>query len=137
MSVNDKESTPIKSNIDFFFDIDDDNYDEKSIHENEINYINDILKEFDNVEIRNDYRISQLLHYNENYTVKELLLIAEYYGFAKDLKSNKCNKDTIVNFLVDFESKPINSIIVSKRQNMWFYMNEVKNDKFMKKYVLW
>jgi len=33
-----------------------------------------------------------MINYNENYTVKELLIICEYYGFAKDLKANKYNK---------------------------------------------
>jgi hypothetical protein len=69
--------------------------------------------------------------------VKDLLLICEYYGVAKELKTNKCSKDVIVQFLVDFESKPINIELVFKRQNLWFYMDELKKDKLMKKYVLW
>ena len=72
-----------------------------------------------------------------NFTVKELMLICEYYGISKDLKSNKCNKNEIIFFLVKFENDHINEDIVSKRRNMWFYINEIKNDKFMKKYVLW
>jgi hypothetical protein len=65
------------------------------------------------------------------------LLICEYYGFAKDIKNNKFNKQQIIDFLVSFESDQNNSDIVFKRQNLWFYINELKNDKFMKKYVLW
>ena len=30
-----------------------------------------------------------------------------------------------------------NSYIVFKRQNMWFNINELKKDKFMKKFILW
>ena len=81
--------------------------------------------------------IPQIVNYHENYTVKELLLICEYYGVAKELKSNKCNKNEIIQFLVIYESNSMNSDIVFKRQNMWFYINELKHDKFMKKYVLW
>ena len=66
-----------------------------------------------------------------------MLLICDYYGLAKDLKSNKCNKYEIIEFLVIYEYNPLNSDIVFKRQNLWFYINELKNDKFMKKYVLW
>jgi hypothetical protein len=84
-----------------------------------------------------DLIIPQIINYRENFTVKELLLICDYYGIAKELKSNKCNKCEIIEFLVIFESNPMNSDIVFKRQNLWFYINELKNDKFMKKYVLW
>ena len=73
----------------------------------------------------------------ENFTVKELLLICDYYGFAKELKNNKYNKEQIITILVSFESNLNNYDIVSKRQNGWFYMNELKNDKFMKKFLLW
>ena len=69
--------------------------------------------------------------------MKELLLICNYYGISKQLKINKCNKDLIVQVLVDFETNYENIDIVSKRKNLWFYMNELKNDKFMKKYLLW
>jgi len=87
---------------------------------------------------KNEVSIYLTVNYKEKYTVKELLLICEYYGFAKDLKNNKCNKDEIIEILVIFETNKNNVDIVSKRQNMWNYMNELKNDKFMKKYVvLW
>ena len=94
--------------------------------------------EFENAQIYdNDLMLPQMINYNENFTVKELLLICEYYGFAKDVRINKFNKEQIIDFLVSFESDTNNSDIVFKRQNMWFYMNELKNDKFMKKFVLW
>jgi hypothetical protein len=78
-----------------------------------------------------------MINYNENFTVKELLLICEYYGFSKDLKNNKFNKEQIIEYLVSFESDPTNTDIVFRRQNMWCYINELKNDKFMKKFVFW
>jgi len=106
--------------------------------ENENNFdINELMAEIENTELNNDLSIPQMINYNENYTLKELLMICEYYGFAKDLKNNKCNKEQIIDFLVTFESDINNSDIVFKRQNMWFYINELKNDKFMKKFVLW
>ena len=94
-----------------------------------------------NTNIANDHdlMLSQIINYHENYTIKDLLLICDYYEMEKDfkIKKNKCNKDVIIHYIVEFESNPSNNHIVSKRQNMWFYMNELKNDKFMKKYVLW
>ena len=46
-------------------------------------------------------------------------------------------KEQIIEYLVTFESDSANTDIVFRRQNMWFYINELKNDKFMKKFVLW
>lgn len=105
---------------------------------NEID-LNDFLNEINNQEINNDWtqNLPQMIHYNENFTIKELLLICEYYGFAKEMKTNKYNKEQIINILVTFESDEINNEIVFRRQNMWFYINELKNDKFMKKFILW
>jgi hypothetical protein len=98
--------------------------------------IEEFMAEIEN-ELDDELTIPKMINYNENFTVKELLLICDYYGFSKELKTNKCNKEQIIEILVSFESDLNNSNIVFKRQNMWFYMNELKNDKFMKKYVLW
>jgi hypothetical protein len=99
--------------------------------------IDELMAELEKAELPNELIVPHIINYNENYTVKELLLICEYYGFAKELKANKCNKEQIIHFLVIFESDVKNSDIVCKRQNMWFYINELKNDKFMKKFVIW
>lgn len=126
------------TNITFVLD------DENGMNNNESN-IDDILKQmdilgdFDDLEDigLDDLKIPEIINYSENYTVKELLLICEYYGIAKELKAKKCNKEIIIEFLVDFESKITNSEVVCKRKNLWFYMNELKSDKFMKKYIFW
>ena len=99
--------------------------------------INNVLQEIENEELNEDLKLPQLINYHENFTIKELMLICEYYGFAKELKTKKYNKEEIIHFLVEYELNSLNSEIVYRRQNMWFYMNELKNDKFMKKYVLW
>ena len=104
--------------------------------ENELN-IEELMAQIENTDLNDELIVPHMINYNENYTVKELLLICEYYGFAKDLKNNKFNKEQIIDFLVSFESDENNSDIVFKRQNMWFYINELKSDKFMKKFVLW
>lgn len=87
--------------------------------------------------LNDDLNVTKMIHYSENYTIKDLYLICEYYGFLKDVKANKCNKELIIQILVDFESNPENYSIVNKRENLWFYINELKNDKFMKKFILW
>ena len=99
--------------------------------------IEEFMAEIENSELNDDIMVTKMINYRVNFTVKELLLICDYYGFAKDLKNNKCNKDQIIEILISFESDLNNSDIVFKRQNMWFYMSELKNDKFMKKFLLW
>jgi hypothetical protein len=127
------ENNKFSDNI-FFSLIEEEGEDNNELHLTEM--LNEIYKcDFTNE--NDDLIIPQIINYRENFTVKELLLICDYYGIAKELKSNKCNKCEIIEFLVIFESNPMNSDIVFKRQNLWFYINELKNDKFMKKYVLW
>lgn len=99
--------------------------------------IEELMNQLDRLELYNELFVPHITNYHENYTIKELLLICEYYGFAKNVKTNKLNKQQIIEYLVSFENEFHNSDIVYKRKTMWFYMNELKNDKFMKKYILW
>ena len=114
-----------------------------SIDDNDINPLVDlsaILTAVENTNIgenKEDLFVSQTLNYEVNFNVKELMLICEYYGISKTVKTNKCNKSEIIYFLVNFENDPRNEEIVCRRRNIWFYITEIKNDKFMKKYVLW
>jgi hypothetical protein len=131
--MTENKNTENKNLIDnIFFSV------EECVESDELD-LTELLNEIGKTDITydDDLIIPQIVNYHENYTVKELLLICEYYGVAKELKSNKCNKNEIIQFLVIYESNSMNSDIVFKRQNMWFYINELKNDKFMKKYVLW
>jgi hypothetical protein len=125
--------TEQQQNITFFLD---ENTDLTNNSDMEFD-INNVLQEIENEELNNELKLPQLINYHENFTIKELMLICEYYGFAKELKTKKYNKEEIIHFLVEYELNPLNSEIVSTRQSMWFYINELKNDKFMKKYVLW
>lgn len=84
-----------------------------------------------------DHKTSIMLNYQLNMTVRQLLQICDYYGIAKGLKTNKFTKDEIICLLVDFEDNVENYSIVSQRRLMWFYIEELKNDKLMKKYIFW
>lgn len=84
-----------------------------------------------------DHTTSIMLNYQLNMTVRQLLQICDYYGISKGLKTNKCTKDEIICLLVDFEDAAENYEIVSRRRLMWFYIEELKNDKLMKKYIFW
>ena len=129
-------------NIHFFIhDYESENIDKSiSFTENEILNLELKVDDFTyNVENKNNV-ITQIDPYHfvnySNNTIKELLLICDYYGITKELKLNKCTKTQIIHILTDFEILSSNRDIVFKRKNMWFYINELKNDKFMKKYIL-
>ena len=111
------------------------------VHEETNVNFHEMMSNFEN-EMLNDYEseniiASQILNYQMNFTIKQLLVICDYYGISKEIKLNKATKIELINALVYFESNSINEDVVLKRQNLWFYLNELKNDKIMKKYVLW
>jgi len=123
-------SDQTNNNISFLLDEDE----EINVEENDSNFdMKTFLQQIENDELQQDLMVPNIIHYHENFTIKELLVICDYYG----LKVNKCKKDTIVQILTHFETNYENDEIVSKRKTLWFYINELKNDKFMKKYLLW
>jgi len=71
--------------------------------------------------------------YEMNYNVKQLSLICEYYG----IRITKQKKQEIIEQIVIFENTMENIVITMKRKELWYYINELKNDKMMKKFVIW
>ena len=119
------------TNITFFFD-------EINKDENNDFDVYLLLQNIDNTLIHNsDIFISNIINYRENFTVKELITICDYYGISKEIKINKCKKEEIILFLVQFEEEESNIEIVNKRKLMWYYINELKKNTFMKKFILW
>ena len=96
--------------------------------------INDNIN--NNTIINMDNMYPEIVNYKINFTVKQLMQICEYYGISKNMKSAKANKEEIINNIVLFENNPDNYSIVIKRKLMWYYIEELKSDKFMKKFVL-
>jgi hypothetical protein len=74
--------------------------------------------------------------YNEllNMKVKELLRIAEFYSLKV---SGTIKKAELIYILVEFEQEIENMSLVLKRKRFWYFVNELRSDPFMKKYVLW
>ena len=132
----------MSENINFLFD--DITISNTNLIDDELNCQNDltdILNDINNDDTvdshSNDYLFSEVVDYNINYTVKQLIQICEYYNISKEVRITKCNKEEIINTIVLFENNPINYDIMCRRKQMWFYINELKNDKFMKKFILW
>ena len=126
------------NNENIFFSLDE-NQNQSDIEEENIDYsqfLNDVNDVNDNLSHTEVFE-AKCYEYKINYKVKDLVLICEYYGISKEFKTNKCSKEEIIVILVSFENNPLNNEIVLRRQSMWYYINKLKNDKFMKKYVLW
>mgnify|MGYP001437130669 CR=1 FL=1 len=78
-----------------------------------------------------DY-VAQELNYNENYTLKQLYRIAEYY----DISKRKKKKTALIEEIVIFENQPENCEIVNRRATLWSYMEEIKQDKYLSKFLI-
>jgi len=104
-----------------------------------------LMEDFENISLHtneNDhYEADQLytdmLNYDMNFTVKQLLLICEYYGLLKDVKINKMKKQDIIEQILMFENNNDNYETVIRRKELWYYINELKEDKMMKKFIIW
>ena len=100
----------------------------KSVNENE--KLNNNFS-FDE-DIYNDNYAILSCDYEENYTKKELERIMDYYNLNKRKKrKNECIDDIVL-----FELNNINDEIVQRRKLLWFYIEEIKNDNYLKKFLI-
>ena len=104
----------------------------------QINYINTAVDSNSNrICIEDDDMYTEMVNYDMNYTVKQLLLICDYYGLMKDVRTNKMKKQDVIEQILLFENNMENYEVVIRRKELWYYINELKNDKMMKKFVIW
>jgi len=80
---------------------------------------------------------AEISNYDMNYTSKQLILICEYYGLNKGIKLNKMKKHDLIENIMIHENNPKHIVDVMKRKQLWYYLDELKSDKFFKKYVIW
>jgi len=73
--------------------------------------------------------------YDASYSAKELLKICEFYGIHKECKKHK--KIEIIYAILLYESDETNAPSVEKRKLFWEFMRLLKQDKFMKQFVVW
>jgi hypothetical protein len=99
--------------------------------------INDELKDLSYFIKKDLYNGNDEYYYNEEYKIKDLLKICQYYSIASSVKAAKCKKQDIVSTIVYFEGQPENYQIVEKRHKMWAFMTELLEDSKMKCYLIW
>jgi hypothetical protein len=107
--------------------------DNKFVSLNETDSLNDLSYFIK----KNFYSGNDEYYYNEEYKIKDLLKICQYYGIAKNVKASKCKKQDIISTIIYFESLQENYEIVEKRHKMWAYMTELLEDPKMRSYLLW
>ena len=78
------------------------------------------------------YDIEQLKLYYNDYTVKSLSQILQYYGLQK----NKMVKEEMIQVLLFFETEAANKCAVEKRIRLWQNIQELKADPYFSKYIL-
>lgn len=65
-------------------------------------------------------------------TKKELERICDYYEISK----RKKRKADLIQDIIIFEQDQTNSEIVERRTEMWYCIEQIKNDKYLKKYLI-
>jgi len=110
------------------------------------NNIEDILKEFEDLENEQDPNVNfniemsyeqdlifaKMNNYEINFTVRQLQNICDYYKIS----CKKMKKPELIAAIVDFENNPEHVVSVMKRQKMWYYMEKMREDTFMKKFIV-
>lgn len=102
-----------------------------------MNDLNHDLKDLSYFIKKDLYNGNNEYYYNEEYKIKDLLKICQYYGIASSVKAAKCKKQDIVSTIVYFEGQPENYDIVEKRHKMWAFITELLEDSKMKSYLIW
>lgn len=107
---------------------------------------NEILKDMENEEkillnnnqntIQQELSLDDItareIDYDTNNTKKALIKIAEYY----EIPIRKKTKADIISEIVIFENEIENVAIVERRRELWFYINEISEDKYLSKYLI-
>ncbi len=79
-----------------------------------------------------DNLMAQHMDYYENYNIKMLHHITNYYQIPK----GRLKKDGIIELIIQFENNPDNSAIVYNRKRLWHYINELKNDNYFNRFIV-
>lgn len=69
--------------------------------------------------------------YEMNYTMKQLKHIAGYYGIK-----NKPRKVDMIQDIVFYETDTVNGDVVARRKRMFYYMDALKNDEYLKSFIM-
>ncbi len=103
--------------------------------------LTELLKEFDDCKFddcnfeasyEQDVIFAKMNNYELNFTVKQLQNICDYYKIS----CKKMKKPELIAAIVDFENNPENTVALMNRQKMWYYMEKLREDPFMKRFIV-
>ena len=108
--------------------------DEKNEVDNILNndcFFSDSKEENEWFDDTNDNLMSQHIDYFENYNLKQLHHISNYYNIPK----RRLKKDELIELIVQFENSNDNLLIVYNRKRFWHYLQELKTDSYFGKFI--
>ena len=108
----------------------------ENIQTNTIDEFQNFLEEKYNNETYEDIYDENLfmancVFFNENYTYKQLVKIAEYYKIKKNKK-----KEFLINEIVLFEMNEENEDIVVQRKLFDYYIESLMEDDYYKRFII-
>tara|TARA_E500000178_G_scaffold320878_1_gene344329 strand:+ start:966 stop:1340 length:375 start_codon:yes stop_codon:yes gene_type:complete len=85
-----------------------------------------------------DEYFAHTINYSSNYNINDLKKIIEFYNSYNNnaIKLIKKKKSDIIDAIVTYELDVNNGPIVNKRKKLWFYIKEIKADKYLSKYII-
>ena len=93
-------------------------------------FFSDFKEQFDIFD--HDNMTALHVDYFENYNLKLLYHIANYYNIPK----KKLRKEELIQLIILFENDPDNTIAVYNRKRFWHYLHELKTDQYFGKFVI-
>tara|TARA_X000001036_G_scaffold287745_1_gene267359 strand:- start:3507 stop:3821 length:315 start_codon:yes stop_codon:yes gene_type:complete len=76
--------------------------------------------------------VANEINYSLNYTLPMLQHICNFY----ELPYNRIKKKDLISSLVVFESLIENMEVVEERKRLWYYMEQLKQNKYLSKYII-
>lgn len=85
-----------------------------------------------------DEYLAHKINYLYNYNVNQLKKIIDFYNTYNNnaIKIIKKKKNDIIDIIVNYELDINNESIVNERKKLWFYIKEIKADKYLSKYII-
>lgn len=104
---------------------------ENKDHGNDHGNITDFMDFEDMDFFKMDCATAMSFDYEMNYTMKQLKHIAGYYGIK-----NKPRKVDMIQDIVAYETDTVNGDAVARRKRMFYYMDALKNDEYLKSFIM-
>ena len=93
-------------------------------------FFSDFKEQFDIFD--HDNMTALHVDYFENYNLKMLYHIANYYNIPK----KKLRKEELIQLIILFENDPDNTLAVYNRKRFWHYLHELKTDQYFGKFII-